>query len=270
MGQMLALKNALAEVFNVKRIDQSDLEWIFVTVLNISRSELSVDRELSIKEVKRIYKLAKLRIKGVPLSQVLGFVNFYGLDVEVNKHVLSPRPETELLVDEVLKDIQTGSGLDIGTGSGAIAISLNKLGKFNMTAVDISGKALRVAKRNNRIQGTNVKFVKSDLFKKVNGTFDFIVSNPPYIRKDEIEFLDCEVKNHEPILALCGGESGFDYYEKIIKLAPNYLKDNGKIYFELGINQADYVKTLLEENFCDIKVVCDYNTIERIIKATKK
>lgn len=270
MGQLLKLKKAIQEVFEVKNIDESDLDWIFVHVLKINRTELKIDRALSVSEIKQIYKLAKLRMSSVPLSQVLGYVDFYGLNIKVCKNVLSPRPETELLVEEVLKDFKNSYGLDVGTGSGAIAITLNKFGNNFMTAVDVSGKALKVAQKNAKNLGANVTFVKSDLFKNIKSKFDFIVSNPPYIKKSDIKTLDKEVREHEPILALCGGESGYEFYEKIIKSAPEYLNEKGKIYFELGIGQANYVKSLLEKDFCDIQIICDYNKIERIIKATKK
>jgi len=270
MGQLLYLKNTIQKLFDVKKIDKSDLDWILVHVLKLKRSELNIDVELKVREIKEIYKLARKRFKGIPLSQVLGSVEFYGLEFMVNKHVLTPRPETELLVEEVKKE-NSGYGLDLGTGSGAIAITLNKLFNIEMTAVDVSAKALSVAKENSKKHGTEVTFIKSNLFSKLTGEkFDFIVSNPPYIRREDIDSLDTEVKDHEPILALDGGVSGLDFYEKIITSAPNFLKDNGKIYFELGINQAARVKELLEKDFTNIEIVKDYNNIERIIKAVKK
>lgn len=271
MGQLKQLRGAIAELFNSKEIDCSDADWIIVHILKINRSELNIDRDLTIKQIKQIYKLAKKRFRGVPLSQILGVVNFYGLDFNVNKNVLSPRPETELLVEQILQENKAKRGLDIGTGSGAIAITLEKMGGIDMTAVDISSSALKVAKSNNKKLKTSVKFVKSDLFKKLkNCKYDFIVSNPPYIKSSDIESLDSEVKDHEPILALDGGKSGYDYYEKIIASAPKFLKDKGRIYFELGIGQSEYVKKLLEKDFNNIEIIKDYNKIDRIIKAIKK
>ena len=270
MGQLNELRKSVLKMFATKNIEESDLDWILVSVLNIKRSETKRDRHLSVEEIKKISKLAKKRYKGFPLSQVLGVVNFYGFDFKVNKHVLSPRPETELLV-ELIKNNEAGNrGLDIGTGSGAISVGLAKLAGCKMVAVDVSRKALRVAKKNADNLEARVKFIRSDLFSKVGEEFDFIVSNPPYIKSGDIFYLDGEVKNHEPLLALDGGKSGLDFYEKIIKEAPSFLVDKGRIYFEVGIGQAGEVAKLLEGEFENITIKKDYNNIERIVMATKK
>lgn len=270
MGQLKNLREALTSCFEKLNIEISDLDWIMVEVLGVSRSELTRDYDLTRSQVKQIYHLAKKRMRGIPLSQVLGSVDFYGRKFAVNKYVLSPRPETELLVEQILKNNEVGSGLDIGTGSGAIAITLSNEKNLKMTAVDISGRALRVAKKNNNQLNARVKFIKSNLFERVVGTYDFIVSNPPYIASNEIEFLDDEVKNHEPRLALDGGNEGLEIYDKIIKDAPKFLKAGGKIYFEVGVGQADAVKKMLMQDFVDIKIIKDYNKIDRIVIATKK
>lgn len=271
MAQLKKLKETLKSLFDLKNIDTSDLEWIMVYVLKISRRELAIDRELTVGQIKEIYRLAKKRFKGIPLSQVLGQVDFYGLNFYVNKNVLSPRPETELLVEEILKDFSGGIGLDIGTGSGAIAITLNRLNGLKMIGVDISKKALRVARKNNKELGTDVVFLKSDLFNSVGEKkFNFIVSNPPYIKSEDIKFLDAEVKDYEPKLALDGGEDGLDFYKKIIVQASKHLIDGGKIFFEIGINQSEAIKELLQEDFDNIEIIKDYNNIDRIIKAVKK
>lgn len=271
MGQLIELRKIIKDLFSQKQIDESDLDWIVVDVLGCSRSESRLDRDLSTKEVRRIFKLSKKRFKGIPLSQVLKKTEFYGLEFFVNKHCLTPRPETELLVEEIMKENNIGRGLDIGTGSGAIAITLQKLKKIEMLAVDISFNALRVARKNNKKHKTNVRFLKSDLFGNIGqDKFDFIVSNPPYITKSDYELLETEVKDHEPKLALIGGESGLEVYEKIIQNAPKFLKENGKIYFEVGIGQAQRVTELLQKDFESIEIVKDYNKIDRIVKAVKK
>lgn len=271
MAQLKNLKETLKSLFELKNIDASDLDWIMVYVLKINRSELVIDRTLSASQIKEIYKLAKKRFKGVPLSLVLGRMDFYGFNFYVNKNVLSPRPETELLVEKISKDFQNGTGLDIGTGSGAIAITLNRLNGLKMIGVDISKRALKVAQKNSDRLGAGVVFLKSDLFSAVGDKkFDFIVSNPPYIKSEEIKFLDTEVKDYEPRRALDGGGSGLEFYKKIIAEAPKYLVDGGKIYFELGIGQSEDVKSLLQEDFCNIEIFKDYNNIDRIIKAEKK
>lgn len=270
MGQLNKLRNSVLKMFRTKNIDESDLDWILVSVLNIKRSETKKDRHLSEREIKRISRLAKKRYKGFPLSQVLGVVDFYGLDFKVNKHVLSPRPETELLVELIKENEASKHGLDIGAGSGAISVSLAKLAGCKMVAVDVSGRALKVAKKNAERHGVTIKFIKSDIFNRVGEEFDFIVSNPPYIKTSDIFYLDTEVKDHEPHLALDGGKSGLDFYERIIKDSPKFLADAGRIYFEVGSGQAQEVAKLLEENFKDIIIKKDYNNIERIVMATKK
>lgn len=270
MGQLNELRKSALKLFESKNIDASDLDWILVSVLNITRSETKRDRHLSVEEIKKISRLVKRRYLGYPLSQVLGQVEFFGLDFKVNKHVLSPRPETELLV-EIIKNKETGKhGLDIGTGSGAIAICLSKLAECKMVAVDVSRRALFVAKKNADNLGACVKFKQSDIFKNIGEEFDFIVSNPPYIKSGDIFYLDSEVKDHEPRLALDGGKSGLDFYKKIIKEAPNFLVDKGRIYFEVGVGQAEDVAKLLEDDFSDILIKKDYNNIDRIVMATKK
>lgn len=267
MGELKELKNIIYDMFNAYHIDKSDADWIICDVLNISRGELNKDLELSTQDIKKVFKLAKKRVRGIPLTQVLGKTNFYGLDFIVTKNVLSPRFETELLVEETAKHTEGLSrGLDMCAGSGAVAITLAKLYNKNMTAVDKSFKALKVLKQNAKIHNVNLEVVKSDLFKKVRPIkFDFIVSNPPYIKSDDIMFLDKEVKNHEPKMALDGGESGLVFYEKIINEAPKFLKRDGLILFEVGKGEAQDVKELLMQDFKEIKIIKDYNKIERIV-----
>ena len=270
MGQLTKLRQSIMTLFNARQIDESDLDWILVSVLGISRSETRKDRSLTESEIKKISKFAKKRFQGFPLSQVLGEVEFYGLRFDVNRHVLSPRPETELLV-EIIKDNESGNrGLDIGTGSGAIAVSLAKLGECKMVAVAVSHRALKVARSNAEKHNACVKFIKSDLFSCIGEEFDFIVSNPPYIKTGDIFYLDTEVKDHEPVLALDGGKTGLQFYERIISDAPKFLVDGGRIYFEVGVGQAGDVAKLLQNEFTNIIIKKDYNNIERIVIATKK
>ena len=255
----------------VAGIDKSDIDFIFCNVMGINRSKLASVSEISDYEEMQARRILKKRIKGIPLDQIFGYTNFYGLDFYINREVLIPRPETELLCEEIMKILREGlKGLDIGTGSGSIAITLSKLKNMDMLASDISAKALRVARKNNKLLGASVKFIKSDLFKKIDGKFDFIVSNPPYIKTADIDNLQTEVRDHEPHLALDGKEDGLYFYREIIKSAPKYLKKGGMIFFELGALQSEMVRNMLEENFTDIKIKKDYNRIDRIIYAIKK
>ena len=211
------------------------------------------------------------RAKGEPLSSIFGFVDFYGLRLEVNKKVLSPRMETEILVELAIKKIKENNyktALDLCTGSGAIGICLAKFTSVQVTGIDISNQALLVAESNATKNGVKIEFLQSDLFNelKKRNKYDIIVSNPPYIKSQDILSLDEEVKKYDPRLALDGGEDGLDFYKTIIKEAPMHLNKGGILMFELGINQFKDVQTLMKnEGYEEIEIVKDYNKIERII-----
>lgn len=256
---------------NVERYEKSDVDWIVGTVLCKNRAEIKLIRFVSQKEYREIMRACERRAKGEPLSNIFGFVDFYGLRFDVNKKVLSPRMETEILVENVLKKINdTGAKevLDLCTGSGAIAITLAKLSQAHIWASDISKQALALAKENAIKNNAKVDFVLSDLFKnlKKKKKYDIIVSNPPYIKTSDIEKLDVEVKKYDPKLALDGGEDGLVFYRQIIKESTQRLNKRGFLFFEIGEGQAKDVKALMQENgFEDITIIKDYNKIERII-----
>ncbi len=271
-----SLHKDLEKLFECAGITETaDIDWIMVEVLGVSRGQLPLLRDIADNNVKKIYEIAKSRAKHIPLAYILGKAWFYGRELDVNENVLIPRQDTEVLIDELVKKINEKSNkqsvLDIGTGSGAIAITTALETDSNVTVVDISEKALEVAKINAKKLGVNVNFVLSDLFDKLDGKkFDIIVSNPPYIESDVIETLDVEVKNNEPHLALDGGKSGLEFYEKIISQAPKFLNGSGSILFEIGYNQADSVSKLLEKDFKNIKVIKDYDGNDRVVIADKK
>lgn len=253
------------------RYEKSDLDYIFAEVLNKSRAEVRLVKTINITDYKKIQKIVEERASGKPITKILGHTNFYGLEFIVTKDVLSPRMDTERLVETVLNDIKSKQTvIDIGTGSGAIAITIAKNSQAKVTAVDISEGALKVAKENAKNNNVQVKFVESNLFDAFRRftKFDVIVSNPPYIPSKVIDNLEDEVKKFDPIIALDGGADGLDFYKKIIDEAPKRLTRNGKIYFEVGINQALDVKKLLQKNFKDIRIVKDYNKIDRVVCAT--
>ena len=190
--------------------------------------------------------------KGVPLQHITHRQEFMKMDFFVDENVLIPRPDTEILVEEVIKIAQKYNLpriLDLCTGSGAIAISLKKfVPNADITAVDISEKALEIAQRNAKKLETKINFLKSDLFDKLdNKKFDIIVSNPPYIRKDEIKKLSEEVQK-EPKIALDGGEDGLDFYRIITEQAINYLKTESFLCFEIGYNQKNDVIKIIEDD----------------------
>ena len=255
------------------KFEKSDLDFIFAEVLKKNRAEIKLIKSLSKEDYKKIETIVKRRANGEPISKIFGYTNFYGLDFIVTNDVLSPRMDTERLVEIVLKETKPKqSVLDLGTGSGAIAITIAKNSKTKVTAVDISDLALKVAKQNAKNNNVKVNFIKSNLFDNLSrfSKFDIIVSNPPYIPTKDIDGLDVEVKNYDPILALDGGESGYNFYERIIEKAPGRLNKNGMLFFEVGIGQAQYVKKLLQKNFKDIRIVKDYNKIDRVVYATLK
>ncbi|KAA5805547.1 peptide chain release factor N(5)-glutamine methyltransferase, partial [Thermoanaerobacterium thermosaccharolyticum] len=196
--------------------------------------------------------------------------HFMGLIFNVSPSVLIPRNDTEILVEEVLKRLKSGDTvLDIGTGSGAIAVSIAKYKDVKVYAVDISDEALEVAKENACENGVSDKviFIKSDLFSSIpkDIKFDLIVSNPPYIRSNEINELQEEVKR-EPKIALDGGEDGLTFYRRIVKDSINYIKFGGIIAFEVGFNQAWDVKDILiDSGYSDIEVVKDLQGIDRVV-----
>jgi len=208
---------------------------------------------------------------GVPLQHITHSQEFMKMDFYVDENVLIPRPDTEILVEEVIKIAKTMHNpkiLDLCTGSGAIAISVAKnVPESEVYAIDISQRALNVAKKNAKNLEVNVKFLKSDLFEKVNKVkFDIIVSNPPYIKKDDITYLRPDVKK-EPELALDGGFDGLDFYRKITKQAIDYLKFGSYLCYEIGYDQKEEVMAIIKEQENYSKTYCkkDLGGNDRII-----
>lgn len=192
--------------------------------------------------------------QGLPVQYIVGNVNFYGLEFKVNKNVLIPRFETELLVSKTIDYIhkyfhQKVNVLDIGTGSGVIAITLKKKIDAKVTAVDISLKALEVAEENAKKNNADINFINSDLFANIHDKFDVIISNPPYIAYDEV--IDEKVKNNEPHIALYAKDNGLYFYEEILNDAYNYLNKKNIIAFEIGENQGLELANLAKKYFPD-------------------
>ena len=215
------------------------------------------------------------RAAHVPLQHILGKAYFYGYEFEVNEDVLIPRPDTEVLVGEVIKVTRNGDNiLDMCTGSGCIGITLAK--KFpdsNVTGVDISDKALAVAGKNKcNLGADNIDFIQSDLFAALgeNRKYDIIVSNPPYIPTKVIEGLQDEVRLHDPMLALDGTEDGLMFYRRITDKSGDYLKMNGYLCYEIGAEQAADVSDIMKQaGFKDIVVVKDLAGLDRVVMGRK-
>lgn len=252
----------------------SDIDWICVEITGKRRSELAFIKELSKENLEKINDAIEKRLNHVPLGIIFGKTNFFGRDFKVNENVLIPRIDTEILVEKVIEDVKNRGGavnvLDIGTGSGVIAVTIAGETRAKVTAVDISPKALEIAKTNAKNNNVEVKFILSDLFENVDGKYDIIVSNPPYIESCAIASLMPEVRLYEPVLALDGGDTGLDFYEKIIRDAGKYLNDGGKLFFEIGYNQGESVPKLMSENFKNICVINDYSNLPRVVIGEKK
>lgn len=226
------------------------------------------DREVSEAEEKQYRKALEQRAVHVPLQHLLGYQDFMGLRFQVNEHVLIPRQDTEILVEEAMRYLHDGMRiLDLCTGSGCILLSLlHYSNDCEGTGVDISKEALQVAALNAELLGIKADFLKSDLYEKVTGKFDLLVSNPPYIERKVIPTLMEEVREYDPYIALDGGEDGLDFYRRIIGGAQDYLKRGGQILMEIGSGQAQAVSELLREaGFKEIDVCRDFAGLDRVV-----
>lgn len=206
-----------------------------------------------------------------PIQYIIGKQEFMGLEFNVNKSVLIPQPDTEILVEKVIEIIKREnkeiSVLDLCTGSGAIGISIKKLtDNTTVTASDISLRALRVARENAEKLEVDVNFIESDLFENINSKFDIIVSNPPYIKSEIIEKLPEEVKK-EPIIALDGGVDGLEFYKNIINNCENYLNEKGFLCLEIGYDQKEDLEKLIEATgkFENVEILRDFGGNYRVI-----
>jgi release factor glutamine methyltransferase len=226
------------------------------------------DREVSEAEEEQYRKALEQRAVHVPLQHLLGYQDFMGLRFQVNEYVLIPRQDTEILVEEAMRYLHDGMRiLDLCTGSGCILLSLlHYSNDCEGVGVDISQEALQVAAQNAELLGIKADFLKSDLYEKVTGKFDLLVSNPPYIERKVIPTLMEEVREYDPYIALDGGEDGLDFYRRIIGGAQDYLKRGGQILMEIGSGQAQAVSGLLREaGFKEIDVCRDFAGLDRVV-----
>lgn len=229
------------------------------------------DRLLTPEEEKAYQNFIANRGKRIPLQHLTGVQEFMGLSFQVNEHVLIPRQDTEILVEEVMKNLHDGmSILDMCTGSGCILLSLLHYSNGCAgTGADISPKALEVAEKNAKALGIKARFVQSDLFEKIDEKFEIIVSNPPYIASEEIKTLMDEVREHEPLNALDGKEDGLYFYCKIVKESKNFLKGGGMLFFEIGCSQAEAVSAMMQEaGFSEVQIVKDFAGLDRVVWGT--
>ena len=261
----------------LEKYDTKEDLMILSYLTDIKKEKLQLLRKYNIEEdiIEKFIYIKKLREKNYPLQYIFKKWEFYGLELEVKENVLIPRFETELLVDEVLKFVKDNEKiLDIGYGSGAISLALAKNSNSFVYGVDISKHAYELANLNKKnLDIKNVDFLIGDVFSPFEDkdiVFDIIVSNPPYINKEDMESLQKEVL-YEPTLALYGGVDGLDIYKKIIKDVGKYLKEDGLLFFEIGYNQFEDIKDMLSKNgFSEIKCIKDFSGFDRIICAKNK
>ncbi|HJA92694.1 MAG TPA: peptide chain release factor N(5)-glutamine methyltransferase [Candidatus Eisenbergiella merdipullorum] len=247
-----------------------DARLLLEAVCHTSRNDLLVhgDREITEEQEKQYQGWIALRASHIPLQHITGVQEFMGLEFLVNEDVLIPRQDTEILVEEVLRELTDGSSiLDLCTGSGCILLSLLRFSNDCVgVGSDISEKALTIARKNADRLGLHAKFLCGDLFERVEGKYDFIVSNPPYIASGEIDGLMEEVRLHEPLSALDGHEDGLFFYRRIIKECGDYLKRGGSLYLEIGWDQGNAVKAMMEgAGFHEVRVTKDYAELDRVV-----
>ena len=257
----------------------NEAELVYSHVLNCGRLSLYLNKEARLDRDKsaQVSRILKRRIMGEPLQYILGSCEFMGLEFKTDQRALIPRPETEILVESAIAELKAEDKvspeiLDLGTGSGCIAVSIAKLlPRAFVWAIDISDEALQLAGENARLNKVEVKFLRMDLFSGLkNKKFDLIISNPPYISAGELAGLAKEI-SFEPVLALAAGIDGLDFYRSIISRSTVHLRNNGLLAFEVGSGQAKAVRVMLEEkNFSDIKIIKDYNNIQRAVLAKKR
>lgn len=250
-----------------------DARLLLEEVCGTDRNDLLVhgDREIPPKQQDCYVDLINRRQTHEPLQQIIGYQEFMGLKFMVTPDVLIPRQDTETLVEEVMRYLSDGMHiLDMCTGSGCILLSLLRYSNdCEGTGCDLSKEALYVAEENAKALSSCADFVQSDLFENVTGKYEFIVSNPPYIRTDVIPTLMEEVKDYEPRCALDGGEDGLYFYRRIVGEAGEYLYPGGMLFFEIGCDQAEAVSSLMREaGFKEVTVCKDLAGLDRVVHGT--
>ncbi|MBI5632562.1 MAG: peptide chain release factor N(5)-glutamine methyltransferase [Nitrospirae bacterium] len=292
--RLLELLRKSTEYLEAAGIDDAlpEAEMLVFYVVNRDRLDAYIENpEIKGADAAKVRRLLLRRLKGEPVQYIIGHIEFLGLTIRVGKGVLIPRPETELLVEAVIRTVKgealsvDSSGknsshithyalqtfLDICTGSGCIALALaREFPGAEVYGTDLSKEALAYAKKNAQVSSIkNISFRQGSLFEPVKEKrFDIITANPPYIRRDEIETLQREVRDWEPVAALDGGMDGMDFYRAILSSAGSYLNPNGYIFLELGYDQADAVQKIADaEGFREITIINDYAGIGRILKA---
>lgn len=255
--KLFEFRKELKSEFASLNIETEDVDFIIAEVLNVKRTDLTLIDEITETQEQIIREKCEMRKKNITVDKIFGHAYFYGYEFKVDENVLSPRPESELLVETALRYIKKNNyktALDLCTGSGCLAIATKLNCEIEMTASDISMKALKVAKENAKNLNADIKFIHSNMFEKIEGTYDIIISNPPYIDSDEVKELELEVINNDPHIALDGGELGLKFYNIIHNNLRKHLHDNGVIIMEIGEDQKELIISLFN----------DFNLIESL------
>ena len=267
-------------ILNEAGIEESTLDarLLLEAVCGTDRNDLLAHGEQPVmsQAEEKYLNWIRQRAEHIPLQQLTGEQGFMGLTFSVNEHVLIPRQDTEILVEEVLKELHDRMRiLDMCTGSGCILLSLlHYSNDCEGLGVDLSAEALEVAGRNvlkvlTPEKAEHAHFLQSDLFEKVEEKFEIIVSNPPYIASAEVEKLMPEVRDHEPRMALDGTEDGLHFYRRIIKEAGKHLVNSGMLFFEIGYDQGQAVSELMRAGgYREVQVVQDYAGLDRVVLGT--
>lgn len=276
--KMLELIKEACNMLNGFDLPQLDAEVILSYVLNKDKIYIYINRDMEISEetAQEFFKLIERRKNGEPVQYIVGRQEFMSLDFMVTPGVLIPRGDTEVLVEEALKNMHNMKKpivVDVGCGSGAIAVSIAKYKEdARVFALDIMDTPLEITETNAEKNGVldRLHIIKSDMLKSLDknlyNSVDVIISNPPYIREDVIPTLMREVKDYEPYTALSGGEDGLFFYREITKQSLNFIKRGGFIAYEIGYDQGDKVKSILEENgFCNINCTKDLAGHDRVV-----
>lgn len=264
-------RKELAKHTNLLECVKGDTEWLMCAILHVKPQDLVNPKvKIPFGWLIRLDKMSERLAAGEPWQYVVGATEFMDRTFALDKNVLIPRMETELVCEQFLKYVTPKSKiLDLCCGSGILGITAACEKGCNVTLADVSKSALKVAKLNSKQNKAKVKFVQSDMFAKIKGNYDAIVCNPPYIATEEIDTLDDSVKNHEPRLALDGGKDGLDFYRTFAVQAPAHLVTNGVAVLEIGYDQGEAVAALLQDKF-DVTVTKDYGGNDRIVVAKLK
>ena len=273
--KLLDILEETSRFFAARGLENARLqaELLLAAVLDIKRLDLYLqfERPLHTEEVDVYRDYVRQRVQRVPVQYILGATAFRELELTVTPAVLIPRPETEVLVDVALELLPTGGrALDLCCGSGAIALSLKReLAEVAVVATDISQVALAVARANGASCELEIEWLSGDLFAAVEGDFDLVVSNPPYVKSGDLDRLEPEVRDHEPRLALDGGADGLDCYRRIAHQASDHIRPGGYLLLEVGDGQSAEVEKLLAEvgRFAEVETKPDLNEVPRVVVA---